>query len=429
LLATTALAGNEDEFFVGNDAALRAGAVVATVNDGGALWYNPGGLGGVTRNQLDMTTSVYSLRLYQASGFMRSAQGANEDLSVSEFITAPIQISYVRPLTPGVTLGLGYFSPRASKLLLRERLNAPAAPYNSDWVADITSTSADYAFGAGVGFVASRDLRMGAGLMLRWESLTEQLDFMGTVDLNGDFVQIVQVGTLLTQNVIGVEPVAGLQWDATENLTVGVNVRGPRVSVVNSGEQSNRVTVADQFTGLLAADTELEDVSKTPVSIVRWGRYYAGLAYDWDVNSLSFDADFQGKLVNDDAGVRRKLQWNARIGYSRELSKVVTAGCGMFTDRGVDEMGDHSLFVPGTNFYGGTLGMQLSNEHLLAESEDADTIVFSSVFALRYAFANTETEALVLDASQVEPLDMLQIARTDLTVHEIGLYVGSGLHF
>jgi hypothetical protein len=71
----------------------------------------------------------------------------------------------------------------------------------------------------------------------------------------------------------------------------------------------------------------------------------------------------------------------------------------------------------------------LSNEHLLAESEDADTIVFSSVFALRYAFANTETEALVLDASQVEPLDMLQIARTDLTVHEIGLYVGSGLHF
>jgi hypothetical protein len=259
--------------------------------------------------------------------------------------------------------------------------------------------------------------------------LTEQVDFMGTVDLDGDFVQVVQVGSLLTQDVIGVEPVAGVQWDATKNLTLGINVRGPRLSLINTGEQSNRITVADQFTGLLAADTQLEDVSNTPVSIVRWGRYYAGLAYEWDVHSVSFDADFQGKLVNDDAGVRRKLQWNARVGYSRELSKVMTAGVGLFTDRGVDEMGDHSLLVPGSNFYGGTLGMQLSNEHLLAESEEADSIVFSSVFALRYAFANTKTEALVVDASEVDPLDMLDIQQTDLTVHEIGLYVGSGLHF
>jgi hypothetical protein len=266
-------------------------------------------------------------------------------------------------------------------------------------------------------------------MMLRWETLTEQVDFMGTVDVNGTFLQIIQVGSLLTQDVIGLEPIAGVQWDATEHLKLGLNVRGPRLSLVNSGEESNRITVADALVGLLAADTSLSKVSNTPVSLVRWGRYYAGMAYDWDENSVSFDADFSGKLINDDAGVRRKLQWNARLGYSRELSKVVTAGAGVFTDRGVDEIGDHTPWVPGTNFYGGTLGMQLSNEHLLAESEDADSIVFSSVFALRYAFANTKTDSLVVDPLEPDAVEMMDVQQTDLTVHEIGLYIGSGLHF
>lgn len=429
LPSATAYAGNEDEFLVGNDAALRGGAVLATVRDGGAVWYNPAGIANVQRDQLDVTSSVYSLRLYRSPNFMSSVQGASTDLSVSEFITAPSQVSYVRPLSDDVSLGLGYFAPRASKLLVRETLDAPGGGFDSRWVADITSTTAEYAFGAAVGFAPSPDLRLGFGLMARWESITEQVDFLGTVSFDGDVLQAIQVGQLLTQDIIGVEPIAGVQWEVNSQLTLGLSLKGPRLSLINSGETSNRVLVADLFQQYIAAETRPEDVSSTPVTLVRWGRYYAGGAYRWGDNLVSLDADIQPKLIHVDAGVKRKLQGNARLGYSRDLSRVTTVGVGLFSDRRADDVLEHSLIRAGGDFYGGTVGVRFSNEHLLAESEQAKSIVFSSVFALRYAFAKAETESLIVDATQTDAVDLFGSGSADLTVHELALYVGSGLNF
>src|SRR5687768_14098390 len=94
--------GNDDEVFVGNRAAMMGGAVAAAVRDGSAAWYNPAGLGGVERDQIDASASVYTLRQYSAPAYMGSVDGEGKDTSVREFFSVPAQVAYARRLATGL---------------------------------------------------------------------------------------------------------------------------------------------------------------------------------------------------------------------------------------------------------------------------------------------------------------------------------------
>src|SRR5262245_24565974 len=98
LLPRAALAGNDDELLVGNQAAMLGGAVIATVNDSSATWYNPAGLGNVDRDQFDVSATAYTLRSYTVPKFLSTPSGAYANGSVTEFVVAPTQIAYVRRL-------------------------------------------------------------------------------------------------------------------------------------------------------------------------------------------------------------------------------------------------------------------------------------------------------------------------------------------
>lgn len=426
-----ARAGNDDEVFVGNGAALVGGAVVATVRDGSTIWYNPAGLGGITRSQLDATTSVYSLRLYSAPGFMRSAQGEALDLSVSEFVTVPVQISYVRPLSSSIKLGLGYFQPRATRLVANLRFDTQAAEYPSSWTFDGISQYSEYVFGTALGFVLGPNVRFGAGALLRWDSLTESIAVFGAVRDGDATRQIIQVSQLRTRDLFGVEPTLGLQWEVTPRLTLGANLRGPRLSLLNQGNSSSSSSVASHAEDppQIAADTHDEDVGNTSLSLLRLGRYYLGFSYSWERARLNVEGDVQPGSEDESARVQRRPTLNARLGVSYDVSKAITLGAGLFTDRAATETTEGSFVSKRSNFYGGSLGLRFSNEHYLAESESADSLVFSSTFALRYAHAVSTSDALVVDPSQDRIDQLFQMGEAPLDVHELSFYVGGGLSF
>jgi hypothetical protein len=98
-----ARAGNDDEIFVGNQAAMTGGAVSATVSDSSATWYNPAGLGSVGLAEIDLSGTCYTLRAYSAPRFIASADGQTDSASVVEFVSVPAQIAYVRRLGPGLS--------------------------------------------------------------------------------------------------------------------------------------------------------------------------------------------------------------------------------------------------------------------------------------------------------------------------------------
>lgn len=114
--AARAHAANDDELFVGNQAAMLGGAISATVDDSSSAWYNPAGLGGAERDQVDVSATAYTLRNYHSPVFIESAGGRSSPAGVAEFVAVPAQVAFVRRLGPGLALGLGYLVPRATQL-------------------------------------------------------------------------------------------------------------------------------------------------------------------------------------------------------------------------------------------------------------------------------------------------------------------------
>ena len=158
------------------------------------------------------------------------------------------------------------------------------------------------------------------------------------------------------------------------------------------------------------------------------GRIGVGLAYAYgEASWVALEADVQPALHSAASEVQRHAVLNARLGVFHELATGVALGAGLFTDRSADEPNSDAMSARG-DYYGGTVGLELSSAHRLARDEPVDSLVFSSVFAVRYAFSDGTVNGLLGDPD-VSNGNWFTTREVSLRVHEIGLYVGSGLRF
>ncbi|HMI89983.1 MAG TPA: hypothetical protein VK509_01410, partial [Polyangiales bacterium] len=142
---------------------------------------------------------------------------------------------------------------------------------------------------------------------------------------------------------------------------------------------------------------------------------------------VCIEADLQPGLRDDEQEVRRTALINARLGVYHVLAPGLALGAGLFTDRSPDVL-DASPGSSSSDFYGATVGLELSNEHWLATHERTSSLIFSSVFALRYAYSRGEMTRFLVDPE--DPASLLTASSLgELIAHELGLYVGSGLKF
>jgi hypothetical protein len=118
---------------------------------------------------------------------------------------------------------------------------------------------------------------------------------------------------------------------------------------------------------------------------------------------------------------------NARVGLYHTLSPALALGFGLFTDRASQALSWQVVSVR-SDFYGASAGLEYTHPHLLAASERASSLELTSVVALRYAYSSGDFSTLVADAGKL-PDNPFGARRGSLTVHELGLYVGSGLRF
>lgn len=426
-LPAVAVAGNDDEIFVGNDAAMMGGAVTALVRDGSAVWYNPAGLAGVDVDTLNVSASAFALRWHDAPSLLSADSGEVAGANFLEFVSAPSALTYVRPLSDTVRGGFGVFVTRASDIsidaLLDLEQTSPRVPASARVLLALEFAETSYHLGPSIGWRIQDNLWFGASLL----GTLQQINFSslytgGSSDQSPDAVALFNQSDRLELTLFGVLVNAGLQWQMTDALRLGLTVQSPTYEVWSTVSQpivrtglatTPEGTVYGFFADRLGG-------SRLGFRTFEPARVRLGLAYtagDWLV---SVDGDLRPRLSG-----ARSFRWNLRAGARYTVSDAFEVGAGLFTDRSaaptLDGFGARDI-----DFYGGTLGGTYLTALRLAK--DRDAVTFATTLGLRYAYGRGTVGGLVVP-TEGDDLLVVQSTPGRLTTHEVGVHLGSAVRF
>lgn len=131
--AREASAGNSDSFYYSDEAAMTAGSVVAKTRDAGAIWYNPAGLGGIQRGQIDLSATTFAIRIRKVPRALSTTvpQGGTNhvDLDSADFFSAPHALTLIRNVSPSATRSAS--ATRAPSTSISRVRRPPSAPRRS----------------------------------------------------------------------------------------------------------------------------------------------------------------------------------------------------------------------------------------------------------------------------------------------------------
>ncbi|MEM8606750.1 MAG: outer membrane protein transport protein [Myxococcota bacterium] len=431
-LPTAARAGNTDEVLLGNQAALLGGAVTALVNQGSALWYNPAGLQHIDHNSIDLSLSAYSLRLYRIPRALTTPSGASANGDATEAIIVPAAAAYVRTTRSGLRFGFGVFTTSSASYNQRPGLQVTdqSSPnLEWDWLNELDVEVDIYQLIAGVAWAVNDRVYLGVTLNGSYVSTTQSGQVGGALISDPTTNEAVLLATSSSRTAVtglGVRVGAGVMWKPNARTSVGASFQTASYLFFENRSTQSIESGGTTLSNELTLDIQNESGSSFQFDQFEPWRIRAGFAYDFGPALLSIDADIQ---VNQGPN---KVIGNGRVGALVPLNDNITFGAGLFTDLNpvggpLTNFGDAAI-----DFYGFTTGIEFDKLGRFSP-EPSRGVSFKTAIAFRYAFGTGDfAGALVADdLANVNPQDpnLVQTEITDITVHELSIYVGSGIRF
>lgn len=427
LVASSAQAGNGDGVLVGNEAAMTGGAVTATTHDGTSTWYNPAGLASMDRDSVDVSGNAIQLRISQEPGLISSTTGEHDDGGYLEIVSIPSATTLARRVEPDVTLAIGLFAPRYQQHEVRTGLEATSGTSTARWTLSSAQNSATYHAGGAIGLRINDQLRIGISLFGVYRDSYDSFQTAGLFRLADGTSHLLAQGGIRHIRSFGAELGVGIQWEPHPGVVIALSARSPGLELATQ--------IGDTTTSIDAAVSDLDPDSITfapddhealapGFAVLTPGRLTLAFAHRFSRGWVDAEIDVQPPL-DVDSVISRQLVWNVRVGGRYELDDHVGVGIGAFTDNSegspITALGRTRI-----DFYGGTLGLEYRTAHAMGPHESADTMVFSTTLALRYAYGVGEVGGLAFDPAGPSQGTVVPI-HTD--VHEISLHVGSALYF
>jgi len=427
--AGTAAAGNLDSFYLGNDAAMQAGAITADADASSGIWYNPAGLAGMQGTGLDVSASAYALRLNGNYDIEADrAYATVSRLVTTDFLIVPNAMTLTRKVGK-VGLGLGVFVPNQRVTFLRTRVQQPEADGlpGVDLAIDYYERLQEYFGGPSIGWRAHPKVDVGMSLLVHYRNELSIGASQISFSQSGAVLQSTTHQTLDWQQV-GIQPAFGVQWQLMPRWRMGIALHLPSLRLFNIRQvvQLGTANTSNTATGDAYDQVQFKDDSGLASQLIAPARFHAGLSHEFGKLRLAVEANYQTPFHNTDLDVFTKAVVNVRIGGHYRASDTWQFGGGLFTDRsaagGAPEIGDRRL-----DYYGITLSSRWLSPYRLAPESDAvklppRALVFGTTMAFTYAIGIGD-----LLQAKIGGREVLAGVPTRTIAHELMLHVGTSL--
>jgi len=426
--APSARAGNVDSYYLGNQAALQAGAVTANAELGTAVWYNPAGLARVEPLAVDASATAFALSLGQRADLDSSVPGAEATrLESVAFAIVPASLSVVRRWG-AVGLGLGLFVPRQEAVALRTRLRVPelSSSASSELGVDLNSREQAYYGGAALGVSLSPLVDVGAGLFINYSSSLDiiALASSGRALAIGTGASVSHI-TNDTQT-ISILPTLGLQLHPGSGWRTGLSLQLPEQRIYRLAQS---VTMAGGFdpTGTSLVN-EFDETTGFSTGRVAPMRLNLGVARHVSGGHIALDASFRQHLNSGPLDVQQRPVVNARLGGAFVLDERWTLGGGIFSDRS-PELLETSAQGSRVHYYGVSFGLQLDKQYDVVErmtqaAASVRPLVFRTTAVVTYSLGAGQIQRIDLARGTGGDTELLPRER-DVIEHQLIVHIGS----
>lgn len=441
VLAWAARVGAQDRDVpvLGGEAAISAGAVAASGRSAAMAWYNPAALGANQRTRLEASGQAFVVRLRRIPGGLTTQlPDASRSTAIRsrELMVVPSATVFARGITKSATGALALFVTSFDDLAIDVRSGGRTDASEYAQQIKVTQQRRRYNFGPSFGFAITSRLRLGLGGFVVYDRSVLSSRAWARANTLGDgprSEQFIQADVQEAVRSWGAQFVIGVQWDPLDFLHLALVVRSPRVWFFQRTDRSAVSTIGgtNPQSGVFAQTRFLPELDTGVSRPNDPFQVTAAMAWSWGRSWVAIEGDLAPpRGGGNDEG--RRMVLNARLGVRGRITRHVLLGGGVYTDRSPLVVADDFLDFD-VDTYGVTFGGELRRPVRLGANERARRLVFRTAVALRYALSVGRAGRMQIDLSELGTLDREVLVTAGdpvaVTLHDLGLHIGSGLEF